>query len=253
MNRTKRSRGTIVSVVAAAVMTLLVSAGCGGGMLNVKKAFDANPKMAVMEFPVKTDYIGEATVGLSVPARTSSRAPQSCNVSCIVENEPMPAEFREIAQAIHGELKTGLGKPDMQFGAWSGVPSKKAAFGIMAPDWGKTDYEIVIWPNIYLTYSETIKPPISGNDAEYSYKLDGSVTLMIWRKNAQGNLDVVRPNITGQYSLGEVFRKIEQPATAPLTIAELEKILPSTTILNELKEKSIGGIKRFVKEIKEAK
>lgn len=253
MNRTKSRRGTIVSVVAAAVMTVLLSGGCGGGMLNVKKELDANPKMVVMEFPIKTDYQAEATVGLSVEARTSSRAPQSCNVSCIVDNEPMPAEFREIAQAIHEELKTGLGKPDMQFGAWSGVPSKKAAFGIMAPDWGKTDHELVIWPNIYLTYSEMIKPPISGNDAEYSYRLTGSVTLIIWRKNAQGNLDVVRPNITGRYSLGDVFRNIKQPAKAPLTIAELEKILPSTTILNELREKSIEGVKRFVKELKEAK
>lgn len=250
----KESNGLAVTLAVVVIMTI---SGCGGGMLNVKQAFDASTKMTVMEFLVKTEYFGDSTVDLRVPARSTfnpdTRAPKTCQGSCVIETAPLSAGYREIAEGIYNEMRSGLGKPELQFGRWSEVPSKKAAFGITAPDWGKTDHKLIIWPYVSVYYDESIKPPMSNKGAEYSYNLKGSVSFTIWRKNDKGNLEVVRPNMTGHYDLASVSRSVGKPSATPLTIAELEKLMPSSTIFNELREKSLEGVKRFVKELKEAK
>ncbi len=254
----KRCKGSNSTILLVALTVLLTTSGCGGGMLNVKQAFDSNPKAVVMEFPVKTDYLADSVIDLRVPARSTlnpeSRAPETCRSSCIIETKPLTADYRDIAKAIHAELRTGLGRSDLKFGTWNEVPSKTAALGMKGPDWSKTGYDIIIWPNITVEYDETALPPMKRDASmRYSYKLKGSVNLMIWRKNAKGDLELVRPSMSGYVYLADVSRSVGDPSVVPLGITVLEQLMPSSTILSELREKSLEGVRRFVKEMKEAK
>lgn len=252
MERTARSGRSIrIIFIAWAAAALMVISGCGS-MKEVKMAFDANPKIAVMEFAVKTDYQEDSVIDLTVQPRTptrNSRAPEKCNANCIIEKKPLPAEFRDIAQALHAELQTALGKPDLKYVKWSEVPSKKASFNVSAPDWAKTDYSLVIWPMITVGYDESILP----TDKPYTYRLKGYVTLYLWRKNAQGELEPLRTGISSAYQLAYVSSDLPDKSVMYLSQSTLEQLKPSTSIAKELREKSLEGIRRFVKEMKEAK
>jgi hypothetical protein len=252
MVRTERSgRGIRIICIAWAAAALMVISGCGS-MKEVKMAFDANPKIAVMEFAVKTAYQEDSVIDLTVQPRTPtriSRAPEKCNVNCVIEKKPLPAEFRDIAQALHAELQTELGKSDLRYVKWSEVPSKKTSLGISAPDWAKTDYSLIIWPMITVGYDESILP----TDKPYTYRLKGYVTLYLWRKNAQGDLEILRPGVSGSYQLAYVSSDLPDKSAIYLSLSTLEQLKPSTSIAKELREKSLEGVRRFVKEMKEAK
>lgn len=236
--------------VLALCFYLAILSGCGGGMVNAKQAFDADPKIVVAEFP--NDQLG---IGLVVPGRENSKGARglarcSSVVNCLVESRSMPAEYSNIAEAVADEVRIGFGKPGIKSSKGMNVPMKKNTIGPETPDWGKTEFELVIQPSIDVKYTEAIS---STSTAPFTYSLDGAVTVSIRRKGAKGNWETIKPNMFGYVQIASVSKKLAVASSTYKTIEELQAVLPPSAIADELREKTREGMKKFIAEIMAAK
>jgi hypothetical protein len=225
-------------------------AGCvtAKGMLRVKQTLKAKPSIFVKGITEKN------TIGLAVPKRSMmyphSRGPKNCLFPCVIERSPMPPGYDEVTETVVAELRKGLGKPKINAGKEDALPKRNAAFGMEVTDWSKTDYEVIINPNISVIYDETQK---GTREIQYLYTLYGRASLVMWSINKEGDLEMLMPNPSGSYPIASVQKKLGIAAKEPKTLAELMDILPPTSILEEMKEKSKEGIENFIREMKAAK
>lgn len=244
-----QGRGRLINILVSCIALLALS-GCGGGMVNVKQAFDANPRMVVAEIPKD-----QLKIGLLVPGRENSKGVRGLArcasvMNCLVETRTMPAEYKDIADVVTEEMRAGLNKPEIKSAKGMNIPLRQNVIGPETPDWDKTEFDMVIQPSISVTYTETISTVAA---APFTYSLDGSVTILIRRKDAKGDWEVVKPNMFGYVEVARVSKKIDMTTSTYKSIEELQAMLPPSAIANELREKTREGMKKFIAEMKAAK